>query len=258
MNATFKSTILALTAALSVSSAHPQVVYHWNFNDGNATGLSSLSVTGTGTGNFSTSITGVTTDGTGQLAINNAAGNNNAWLSITDLGFNSVGSVYRVETKINDWNFTGNTTDAGVFIGFMSGDNSIAVASDFNITASATNMLLRSRIGGTIFTNGASFDLSGSDLWVRMDVAYNAADNKTTTLAYSTNGTNWTTAITNQVFADQNRNMIDFRFRSSADMSGANEVTLDYLTVSIIPESGTLALLGLSGLALVLGLRRRR
>lgn len=258
MKTTSKALFLAIFTALAVSTAYSQVVYHWDFNDAANTQLSSLSVTGTGSGNFANNITGVITDGTGQLTVNDSSTNSNSWLSVTNLNFNTPGNVYRVETKINDWSFAGDTGNGGVYIGFMNGDGSTSVGSDFNITASGTNMLLRSRIGGTSYTNGASFALSGSDLWVRMDVAYNGASNKSTSLSYSTDGANWTTPISNVAFAEQSRNMIDFRFRSSSDMSGADEVSLDYLTISIIPEPGTLVLFGLSALALILGHRFRR
>lgn len=267
---------IAIAAALTLgaaSAAQAQTILHnWQFNETVGTAITGTVNTGTqaasggawngANGNIATT-PGVQTNGSGALVFTNAAANSNVWLSTTDLNYDLAGGnpgIYQVEARISAWNLDSLAADAtGLYIGFVSSNNGTAVAADFNITRTAGgNTQLGARIGGTTVTVGQTFTgLTGSDLLIRLIIDATTAT-KTVTLQYNLAGDGWNTAIAAMNFGDQSRDLMDFRVRQSGNLTGGN-ITLDYLTITQVPEpSSAAALAGLGALGLVCLRRRRR
>jgi hypothetical protein len=260
---------LITLAAAAVPAGAVTVLHNWTFNEALGTSITATANSGTqaasglwdgANGNIATT-PGVQTNGNGQLVFSNAAGNSNVWLSSTNLAYGAqtggTPGIYRVETLITSWDLTSLASDSsGLFIGFVSGNNNTTVTVDLNLTRNASgNTVLGARIGGTTLTTAQTFTgLTGSSLLLRLEVDATTT-NKTVSLLYNLNDSGWVTGITSATFADQARNMVDFRVRQSGDLTGGN-ISLDYLTISLVPEPSSAAVL--VGLASLGALLRRR
>lgn len=245
--------ILIFLTSLGLGSLSAQTILHnWQFNDTVGTGLTGVANTGTDAasgGAFGADITGVQTDGAGNLAVNNSA-SSNSWLTTTDLAYTS--GAYYLDARISNWNLTGNNPTSGLFVGFMQGNDSTSVSADFNITSDGSNMRLQSRIGDTTYSGLTTFSNSGTDLLIRLVLDLDAGN---ASLQYDLGSTGtYTTAVTESL---NGRTINDFRFRSSADWSGADTLSLDYMTITQVPEPSTYAaIIGVACLAFVVVRRR--
>lgn len=256
-------TLTALIATLTTSVASATVLFQWDFNDNASTALTATSQSVSPNTSFATTITGVTTDGSGNLNVNNAAGSNNSFLGSSGVAtaLNFTTGTYALDVKISSWQFTTNLagslggTGAGLYIGFLD-DNASTVTTDLNITSNGSNMLVQSR-AQTVNSNtsASNFALSGSNLLIRLLVD---ADANTSSLLYSTNNGVSFTSITSAVsYGAREANY--FRFRSSANWSGATDgLLIDSITITSIPEPSSAAMLA-GGLVLgMVAMRRRR
>lgn len=250
--------ILAICSALIAGNVNAQTILHnWQFNDAGGTSLSSTTNSGAdvGThGSFISDLTGVTTDGSALTVDNNGAVDTQAWLSPIDLAYTT--GVYHLDTRISSWNLTTSNGNSGLFIGFVEGtpDASATVTADFNLTSNGSNMRLQSRIGDTTYSGLTNFATTGTDLLVRVSLDLDA---NTATLLYDHGSTgSFTTVVTESL---NTRTVNGFRFRQSANWSGAapDTVSIDYLTITQVPEPSTYALI-LGGIVLGFVAYRRR
>jgi len=244
-----------LCTALPLSAQ--TIVQDWQFNDAAATSLTGLSNSAVGGGNsFDANLAGVETNSSGLLTIDNDGSIANSWLDTTDLSYTS--GQYLIEANIASWNLNTNNGNSGLYIGFMDGNNNTTVTADFNITSNGTNMILASRIGDTTRSGDTNFALSGSDLTIRVLVDLDAGATGEATTSYDLGSTGtFTTIVSGESL--NTRDLVDFRFRQSADWSGASDsVSMDYLTITAVPEpSAFAALAGLLALGFVTVRRRR-
>lgn len=254
---TFVCIVLSNFAALSTVEA---ALLDWQFNDANGTGLTALTQSGTFADGFETNITGITANGSGGLVINNnGTSTANSWLDGT-IGLTS--GIYQVDALISSYdltNLTGgavNGTGSGLYMGFTSGDGSTTVTADFNLTGNGTNVFLQGRTApGSLAQQGsATLGLTGTDLAIRLTVDFDTANAQ---LLYSAGNTGIYTSVFTAGIGT--RVGTDFRLRQSADLSASTDnIVLDSLTVTAIPEPGTFALIALTGIALGIGYRRKR
>jgi hypothetical protein len=263
MTPKLKTSLLALTTAMALSTAHliAAPLLDWQFNDANGTGLTTLAQSGTFGSGFATAVAGMTTNGAGGLLIkNNGTTAPQSWLDGT---INLTSGLYQMDALISSYdltNLTGGsatTAGSGLYIGFINSDNGIDVTADFNLTANATNVFLQGRTApsGTLAQQGSvTLAKTGTALAVRLLVDF---DTNNAELLYSAGNTGTYTSVF--IASMGTRDGVDFRLRQSANITGGSDnIVLDSITVTAIPEPGTLALVGLSGVAILMGLRRRR
>lgn len=197
---------LAATLALAASPAIGQTIHDWQFNETSGTNIGGSGGVGP---RFVTAITGIQTNGSGALTINNnGTSNPNTFLgsgSATNIAYTS--GIYDLDIKIAAWSFSVSnsaslgTASAGLYIGFMH-DANAAVTADVNITTNGSQMFLQTRTynGSALVQNSDAthsvFSATGSDLLIRLRID---ADAKTSSLMFSTNDGATFTSITTDV-----------------------------------------------------------
>jgi len=255
MNIKNFTTALTTMALVTVWVNAQTVVQDWQFNDANGTTLNNAANSVGGGNSFDTDLSGVETDGSGLLTVNNAGSTANSWLDTANLGYTT--GQYLIEANIASWNLNTDNGASGLYVGFMDGNNNTTVTADFNIISNGTNMILASRIGDTTRSGSTNFALSGSDLTIRVLVDLDAGTSGEVTTSYDLGSTGtFTDIVTGESL--NGRSLVDFRFRQSANWSGASDsLSMDYLTITQIPEPSSIFLLA-SGLTLCLLHRRRR
>lgn len=208
------------------------VLHSWQMNESAGTGLTALTNTGTDAGaggSFDSNISGVSTDGSGNIVANNATAGN-SWLTTTNLNYTS--GQYYLEARLSEWNMPTDNGVSGLYLGLLGSNNSTNISADVNFTSNGSNMLLQSRLGDTVYSGMTTFPISGSDLTVRL---YVDVDANTASMEYDSGSTgNFTTAATESL---NNSPIVDFRFRQSANLSGADTIKIDYITINKVVES---------------------
>ena len=257
MKNTFKSTLkstltalLMIVGAASSGGIHAStIIADWNFGDASQTTLNNTVNSGVGS-SWGTAITGIKTDGTGLLNINNdGQGGSGTRSAYTD--FDSVTSgMLSLYTRFASWNPAGNGTMQSFTMGFIEG-NDFSTA-EFSLAATDSGYTLSGGVDafgdGTAIGDTFSFS-TWSPITVRLDVDL---DLMRYLLAYD-NG-NGFVSIGSASIDSLTQGINSLRLSVDGDFANnplsVDRVWVEQGRVSAVPEPGSLAMM-LAGVMLL-------
>jgi hypothetical protein len=256
MTPKLKTSLLALTTAMALSTAHAQIVQQWLFNDG--TNLTTTSNSIVGGKSWASNPVGYSVSG-GLLSITSntlASAGAESFTATPALGYTS--SIYQIDTRLS-WNIVTNADDQLFHIGFMN-NNTTETTTDISVEyRTATGLVnVYSRAFPTSATvvhtqMYSGYELSESGIDLRLIVNFDT--NTREILRHD--GSGYVSIGSAAISSARDGNYM--RIRAAGVWNGTGEfMRVDNITVTAIPEPGTLALVGLSGVAILMGLRRRR
>lgn len=252
---TAMATALAATSAMFSLQANAEIIEDWQFNDASGTAVNAVSNNGSNNSELGGAAANVTTDGAGNLrySVGVDASDNYFRNSSPALGLSA--GVVTLSFDISSATLAGgDPTGANVSFGLRDEDTNSDL---FLLRLQKQNgdLRLQTRIGGTN-TNLENF---GTDT-LSQNLSVTAVINLDTDLmevSWSLGGGTVSTATGIAV------NDGDFDFVRSAantnsdDFGLSDSVSVDFLTVDyVVPEPGSMALLGLGGILMVA--RRRQ
>ena len=227
------------------------VLEDWQMNDANGTTLSNLS-NSAGSATFANDATNATANGSGDLHITPGA---NIFRTSNLTTTNVSSGTFQLEFNFSSVNFqSGDTTGANVSFGIRdtTTNTDLFLA---RVQKQNNKYLLQTRVSSTNTTVadfGTTVGTNLNDLNVR--VVFNLDTDKADvfwSLAGAAESSHTDIAI-------NNLEMDAFRFAANTNTTdlGTGETSVDFVTISAVPEPSSTALLGLGCLALIL--RRRK
>ncbi len=240
-----------VTAALL--PGHATLVQQFEFNDSNGTTLSNAANSVGGGVQYASDLTGYVING-GNLEISSVGDTESFSGNGTALGYTS--GIYQIDMTL-DWTVVDDGVDQTFHVSFMN-DNVNQTTADISLEfrTGNTNVEVNGRAfgGGTETGVYSGFTLNESNIQLRSVVDF---DNDTLETFYNSGSGFVSTGTAGTISSSRNGNWL--RIRTTGDWSDSGEsLSVDSISYSVIPEPGSMVLVGVAFLTLFGAYRLRR